>query len=108
MLFRSFTTAGAATPAYAGINNYMNPYTNAVVDETGRLGRENLNNAFNAVNDRFIGSGGFGGGGGGGGSALGGANSMVITCGFIIFSKEKVGMPTAINTCSVIEITIAQ
>jgi hypothetical protein len=60
---------GAANAAVAGpaqdwtqnYQKYMSPYTSQVVDEIGRLGARNLNeNLLPAVNDQFIGGGGFG------------------------------------------------
>lgn len=56
--------AAVAAPAQTFPQNYqqyMSPYTASVVDEIGRLGQRNLNeNLLPAVNDQFIGAGGFG------------------------------------------------
>ncbi len=60
---------GAANAAVAGpaqdwtqnFQKYMSPYTSQVVNEIGRLGQRNLTeNLLPAVNDQFIGAGGFG------------------------------------------------
>lgn len=54
----------AGAPAQQWTNNwqqYMSPYTSGVVDEIARLGNRNLfENVMPALNDTFIGSGGFG------------------------------------------------
>jgi|GEM_PF-6699209 len=56
--------AAVAGPAQTWTNNwqqYMSPYTSAVVNEIGRLGNQNLmENIIPGVQDQFIGSGQFG------------------------------------------------
>lgn len=58
------SAASAIGPARNWTNEYqqyMSPYTSAVVDEIGRLGTRNLTeNLLPAVNNSFIGAGGFG------------------------------------------------
>jgi len=43
------------------LQQYMNPYTQGVVSEIGRLGRDKLNDDMNSINSTFTSGGGFGG-----------------------------------------------
>lgn len=49
------------TTSTQGIGNYLNPFTQNVVAEAGRLGQENLANNLSGIQDRFVRSGQYGG-----------------------------------------------
>lgn len=54
-------TAGAQPFSQSGLNQFMSPYQGAVTDEIARLGNRNLNeNLMPALQNEFVGSGGFG------------------------------------------------
>lgn len=55
------TAQNMDTSAAKGIGQYLNPYTNSVVNDIGRQGQENLSTALNNVSDKFAGSGQYGG-----------------------------------------------